>query len=758
MPRLYLSAFFILMFSNLFSQTEIGKYIKFADEQVVKGDYYYALQYYEKALDIDSNSVDLLWKYAEALKAYKDYRKAEFYYAKVFEREEAGIYPESILNLALMQKFNGKYSEAIQSFKTGTKKYARDRKGYLYQKCRREIESCLWAISEKNNEADVQFERLPETVNTPNSEFGHTIKNGQFIFSSLRSDSIVQTEEVYSEEYTTQLYVSKYASKSFGKSEKIVELNEKGMNTGNGVFSLDGKRFYFSQCSSIGSNYHCKIMVAQYTDGHFSNIDSLGSIINAPGSNTTMPCIAELDGEEVLIFSSDRQDSEGGLDLWYSLVKNGNQYSKVKPIKNANSPDNELSPWWDKDSSRLYFSSSWHDGFGGYDVFYMDYSGDFKEPVNVGMPINSSANDLYFFKQADTAFVTSNRVGVIYTKNPTCCSDIFMSSPKVDEFYLPDSLIIVNTFPNQKESLEELNRRLPVTLYFHNDIPDPRSWDTITKVNYIASYAEYRNMLEKYQKEYSSGLTGEKAEDAREDIAHFFMEYVDQGVLDLNHFRDLLFEELNKGSRIRVTVKGFASPLAKSDYNVNLTKRRISSLINYLAAYEDGIFLPYLNGTSENGGKLLFNEIPFGEFTSNKLTSDNLQDQKNSVYSRSAMLERKIEIQSISFIEDRTIDFTLNTPSQIHHAGRVKQGSNIVKEFIITNISNEKIEFEETRIPCDCTGTEIEKMSLEPGESTKVKMKINTTGYEGPFVKSIYLKAKNVIGEYRLIVSAEIIP
>ena len=74
-------------------------------------------------------------------------------------------------------------------------------------------------------------------------------------------------------------------------------------------------------------------------------------------------------------------------------------------------------------------------------------------------------------------------------------------------------------------------KRLPVTLYFHNDIPNPRSWDTTTAVNYIDSYNDYTAMIDRYQKEYSAGLSGNRAEEAKEDIESFFVEYVDNGLI-----------------------------------------------------------------------------------------------------------------------------------------------------------------------------------------------------------------------------------
>ena len=56
---------------------------------------------------------------------------------------------------------------------------------------------------------------------------------------------------------------------------------------------------------------------------------------------------------------------------------------------------------------------------------------------------------------------------------------------------------------------------------------------------------------------------------------------------------------------------------------------------------------PYINGTAENGAKLVFIKVPFGEYQSVKTISDDLKDKRNSVYSPGAALERKIEIIAI---------------------------------------------------------------------------------------------------------------
>lgn len=678
MSRLHLIVCFLFAAFTGLAQNELGKYLEFADEQYRKGDYVYALDYYNKAMALDSNSVSILWKYAETLRAYKDYRKAAFYYEKVYQKEETAIYPNSLLYWALMEKQNGRYDQAIELFKRGKKKYAKNKKSYAYLKCRRELESCLWAQSAVKDALKINAVGLPDGLNTVNSEFAHSLLGKRLVFSSLRADSIGAQEEVYDPVYTNQLYWFPVWDSAVAdpRAELVSTLKAAGLNTGNGSLSPDGQRFYFSQCSAEGAGFRCRIMVARYRDGKWSNPEPLGDIVNDPDANTTMPCSTIFEGEETLFFSSNRPDGKGGMDLYFVPVKNnGNQFGRVRPVPKVNTVDDELSPWYDQEQRRLYFSSSWWDGFGGQDVFYTPMiNGNFSDPVNVGLPFNSPANDLYYFRSSDTSYVSSNRLGVKYAKNPTCCSDIFA--------YAPPIVLVPET---KKETLADLNKRLPVTLYFHNDVPDPRSRETTTKVNYSDSYTDYLGMLPQYKKEYGKGLTGDKVSEAEEDIESFFTEYVEQGMKDLTLFKSLLYEELEKGYRIRLNVRGFASPLARTEYNVALTKRRIASLVNHLQVCDNGIFAPYLNGTARNGGKLEVVGVPFGEYTADQITSDNPNDQKNSVYSRAAAIERKIEIQSVSYLDSDSLFFLVDIDPTSIVLGKVGVNEHFHRSFTVFN-------------------------------------------------------------------------
>jgi uncharacterized cupredoxin-like copper-binding protein len=493
------------------------------------------------------------------------------------------------------------------------------------------------------------------------------------------------------------------------------------------------------------------IFVTYFTNGNWQQPVALPKEINASGSVTTHPACAQIDGKEYLFFSSNRSGGQGKMDIWYCEIQPGERYGKTKNAgKLINSIDDEITPFYDEFNQVLYFSSNWHEGFGGFDAFKSEGKPDkLGAPVNLGYPINTQWNDMYYRvdKQNKFAYLASNRLGSYFKKSPTCCNDIYIAEFPVTE---PPK----DTIPYQ--SLKELNQYLPVTLYFHNDEPNPRVTDTTTKLNYLTTYDAYTSLIDKYRKEYSSGLDSAKAKKARNDIETFFTDYVDKGVHDLEIFTKLLLEELKKGFEIELTIKGFASPLAKTDYNVHLTKRRIASLINYLREYNHGEFIPYLEGTAENGAKLFFVKIPFGEYTAAAGVSDNFHDTKNSVYSRAAALERKIEIQTVERANKDSVLAEIKVDREAYDFGAAKPGDVLEHDFIIKNTGKGTLKIENIFSFCDCIKGKVEKTELQPGESTVVKVTFNTQGYNGMQVRSVTVVTNGFPPNKRLVVTTEL--
>ena len=154
-----------------------------------------------------------------------------------------------------------------------------------------------------------------------------------------------------------------------------------------------------------------------------------------------------------------------------------------------------------------------------------------------------------------------------------------------------------------------------------------------TDKTYKDAYISYFKMEEKYNL-YSPNLS------------IFFEDSLKGNFNKLNRIFSYVLADLKLGKRIQLHVKGFTSPLHKKDYNINLSKRRIKSFVNYLSLYENMSFLPFLKS-----GFLKIIELPFGESNSTKKVSDNAEDSLNSIYSLDAILERRIEIIDVKLVE-----------------------------------------------------------------------------------------------------------
>ncbi len=728
--------------------------IDYADVNAKAGDFYGASIYYERALKEDSSKIEVLYKYADALRRYNNYPKAAYYYEKVWDKDKGGrIYKDAAFWLATMLKYNAEYKEAYKTWKKVKSKYIRDKNGYEYLKAKQEILSCNYAKRIKYDSTDhFTVKNIGPTINTTDSEFGATIVNSDLYFNSLRANNLSEELEVKDAKYRVKHYKGELTDSSVKQSELINALiNNEQYHNANSSFNSEEGLLYYTQCDSLNN---CKLVTSKLVEGTWSAPKELPERVNESGATTTQPNYCKIEGQDYLFFVSNRKGGIGQLDIWYTKILDGGTYSKpVNAGSLVNSIDNEVTPFYDTVDNALYFSSTWHFGKGGFDVFKSSGRPEnLQDPENLLAPVNTQWNDLYYTIYPEkndkrNGFLTSNRLGSLFKKGPTCCNDIYEVTISNEEKVSEEREIV---------TLEDLNKYLPVTLYFHNDRPGPRSMDTTVDLNYLTIYDSYIDLHPKYKAEYAKGLKDEEALDAALDIDDLFKQYIDKGVSDLNLFTKLLLLELKKGQKIELTIKGFASPLAKTEYNVNLTKRRISSLINYLSEYNNGEFIPYLNNTSKDGGFLSFVKIPFGEYTASSNVSDNFDDQRNSVYSKNAALERKIEIQSVTFLEKEGDYAELSMGTGTYDFGKTKQGEVLKHDFIIKNTGNAPMDIVGLEAACGCTKISIDKEKILPGESGVVSITIDTKQLEGKQVKSATIFANSFPKIKRLVLTTEV--
>jgi hypothetical protein len=193
---------------------------------------------------------------------------------------------------------------------------------------------------------------------------------------------------------------------------------------------------------------------------------------------------------------------------------------------------------------------------------------------------------------------------------------------KMDSLEVPDSTQIW---------IKTIEQWLPISLYFHNDEPNPRSVESTTQIKYGDCFQSYLNQAPQYLKMLNNPMEWESFED----------QYLSVPYGQLQKAIPLMLKALQKGGVVTLQVRGFASPRAATDYNEKLTGRRIASLVNEILSYQNGIFKPYYNQ------QFFVESLPFGERKSAKGVSDVLEDEKGSIYSKAAREERRIEILGI---------------------------------------------------------------------------------------------------------------
>jgi outer membrane protein OmpA-like peptidoglycan-associated protein len=244
------------------------------------------------------------------------------------------------------------------------------------------------------------------------------------------------------------------------------------------------------------------------------------------------------------------------------------------------------------------------------------------------------------YPEQGLAFLTSNRKGAMSQTHQSCCNDIFYYN--IEKYVSEEDRIKAETEIRIATLTQRTRLLVPISLYFHNDIPNPNSWDTVTSQNYSDTYFAYMQMQDKYRREFSKGLDRARREEAIDSIDNFFAGKVEENYNRLIEFTKMMKELLESGQKVAITIKGFTSPLNTVEYNNNLAKRRISSLVNFFDEYESGVFRQYI----ENG-QIEYKFVAFGKTMAAANVSDDRNDQRNSVYNPAAARERRIEIIAI---------------------------------------------------------------------------------------------------------------
>ncbi len=633
---------------------DVNNLVFSGDNAVKQKNFYGAAKLYEEALKQDGKMYDVVWKTAEAYRMDNDYANALVHYKTLVDKAEYK-YPNATYHYAQMLKSNEDFMRAQYFFKrfiTLSKKDGFKGDKTYAEQAEQEILNCEYAWKQQNHPQAVEIKHADDGMNSVYSDFGASLSDGKVLFSSIRpeNDSVkTYTSKIYSTE------VDNFANVTNVDIDVLAPAD-----ISNPYISTDGKKMYFSITDDFANGNTYIYMCTRNGDG-WSEPQKLPDKINTPGYNSTQPYLVEYGSRpDILLWSSNRPGGEGGYDIYSCEILPDGSFGSVKNIGRPiiederfaeftdttsmiNTPGDEITPFYNLIDSTLYFSSNHYQTIGAFDIFAV--KGNFRvwsEIQNLGYPINSAQNDIYYkiYPEEGIAFLTSNRKGALAQTHQSCCNDIFYYN--IEKFVSEEERLAMETEIRIATLTQRTKLLVPISLYFHNDIPNPNSWDTVTTQNYSDTYFSYMQMQEKYRREFSKGLDRTRREQATDSIDVFFSNMVEENYNRLIEFTKMMKELLESGQKVAITIKGFTSPLNTVEYNNNLAKRRISSLVNYFAEYENGVFRPYI----ENG-QIEYKFVAFGKTMAAANVSDDRSDQRNSVYNPAAARERRIEIIAV---------------------------------------------------------------------------------------------------------------
>lgn len=381
--------------------------LKEAKKQLKEGDKYYekdlplyplALELYLKANDFNPDNAELNYKIGNCYLHTVQKTKSVIYLEKA-RLLNPKIQPNLLYLLAKAYHLNLNLEKAIETYEEYKGSLSPKDLTAQGAKIDKRIDECHVAIELVQNPVRIFIDNLGPGVNTEYPEYGPYINADETVlmFTSSRPSTTGGKIDPGDELYFEDIYISKL------KYEKWSEASNPGnpLNTDShdaivGV-SPDGKHALIYKGEDNGGDiFECRID----EEGNWKKPKRLPKEINTKYHESSASFSPDM---EALYFVSNKPEGFGGKDIYFTELKIKGNREKLD-YENAfnlgaviNTPYDENGVFMDIDGKTLYFSSKGHNSMGGYDVFKtILIDGKWTKPINLGYPINSADDDLFF--------------------------------------------------------------------------------------------------------------------------------------------------------------------------------------------------------------------------------------------------------------------------------------------------------------------------------------------------------------------------
>ena len=304
-----------------------------------------------------------------------------------------------------------------------------------------------------------------------------------------------------------------------------------------------------------------------------------------------------------LYFVSDRPGGLAGRDIYVCTRDSAGHWGAATNLgAPINTAEDEEGVFIHPDGKTLYFSSKGHGGFGGYDIFRSDFiNGAWSEPVNLGEPINTPDDDVFFVLGADgkTGFYSSSRKGgmgeqdiyqVTFTpikvnKKNSWPRLTLLKGVVIDEVTSKPVEATIEITDIEKKTLVTKLTSNSSTGNFMVSLPAGKNYGINVSAPGYLFHSENFNLPDTAAyNEVNLVIKLKKLEVGKNIVLNNIFYDFDKATLkdESTSELDKMIKLMNENPALKVEIASFTDSKGKDDYNMRLSQARAQSVVDYL--------------------------------------------------------------------------------------------------------------------------------------------------------------------------------
>jgi outer membrane protein OmpA-like peptidoglycan-associated protein/tetratricopeptide (TPR) repeat protein len=653
--------------NKLYSQSnkEIAQdLVEIADEiyNVTKA-YIDARDQYAQAAELDPTNIRANYMAGKLFMETINKERSTYYFQQVYRLDPTYRF-DLLYLIGRGQQYGYNFENAIEFYE----KYAEKLKQEInyvgqdkvsFPEVERRILECKNGIEFMANPGEVSIINMGKEINSEWDDFAPVLNADEslMIFTTKRKEGNLN-ENVDLDNFAYEDMFS--STRKNGIWSKAVNLGT-SINTmyhdSNLALSADGNQLYIYKDNNGGDIY----VANRQANNSWSKPQPLSDNINSIYAELSVSISPD---NNTIFFSSDRPQGLGGVDIYMSTKDNRGRWGKpVNLGPNINTEFDEEGPFIDYDGKTLYFSSKGRNGMGQYDIFKSVYDSTtmtWGEPENLGYPINTPDDDVFFVTTKDGkrgyyASVREDGMGYldIYMVTFPEQRNVLLASheSELEPKTLQPTILMVRiedaeagipmdakvSLMAEKSKVALPSKKLDKGVYQFqlNNILDEEFMLASEKDGYMFKNYKILVPASTYQsREIKRRIEMDPLHIGLNSILRNIYFDFNQATFTINSYTELnkLEKLLAENPGMKIEIAGHTDKIGTTEYNILLSKRRANAVVNYLTdkgidarrltAKGFGDTRPLASNDDEKEGRALNRRVEFKVVAKKELTAD----------------------------------------------------------------------------------------------------------------------------------------